>query len=880
MGENRMELGPTAAIASAIEGLLVVDGTGSIVYANPAAEKILGMPAAQIVQSSCWSWNATSVDGRPFPVEELPPLRVMRTGEPESGAEHTVQRADGTTAVLSDVATLLRDERGSIGGAVVSLTDITERRRGHDQTRAAEQTLRGFMAHATSGIALHRRGRLIYANPAMVKMLGYDSDAELVGRPVTDFVHPDERPAVAERIRAVTEERRDVPVMDERLIHRDGSTVEVQVSALPIVFEGQVTILAAIADVSERRRFQRDRDRYLSLLRATLEATADGILVVDLEGRISAFNEKFVEMWRIPPAVIDLQDDEQALSFVLDEVEDPDEFLARTRRLYADPEAECDDTVRLKGGRTYERYSRPQRIEGKCVGRVWSFRDVTERARAAEERERLLAKLEVKHELLQTVINHVPVGITLRRGANLVYELVNPAFEAIFGSKLRLGRAFAEVAPETAPELSPILERVLATGEPYRAADVPYRLRRTPDGPIEEVYFWLTFLRVPSPKGAAVLALVVDTTAQVKARQRIEALAEVAQRQAAELQSVHHSMVDGVMACDGRGRITLVNDAELNLTGVRPSDVIGATLEQCSEVLQLRHLDERPFTPAELPLARALAGEVITKSLFCSDRTGRKVYVRCNATPIRNASGEIVGAVAIDRDVSEVIEFDKLKDQFIRVAAHELKTPVAIMKGYAELLLRSSDALPNALEGGLEAIDRGATRIGRIVDDLLDVSQLQLGKMELRYEKVDLPELVDVVTRRLALSTKKHHINVVEAEPVVVRADRDRLEQVLDKLVDNAIRYSPRGGEIEVSVRVDDHEAVVCVRDRGVGIPREKQERIFQRFYRAHTDTPHDYGGMGVGLYIAREIIAQHGGEMWFESEEGSGSKFCFSLKV
>jgi signal transduction histidine kinase len=154
-----------------------------------------------------------------------------------------------------------------------------------------------------------------------------------------------------------------------------------------------------------------------------------------------------------------------------------------------------------------------------------------------------------------------------------------------------------------------------------------------------------------------------------------------------------------------------------------------------------------------------------------------------------------------------------------------------------------------------------------------------MGCLELRRERVELAELVDVVVRQVTSTTKTHPIQI-ESEPVVVFADRVRLTQVLDTLLDNAIRYSPRGGVIKVSVTTHDDEAIVCVRDHGVGIPRPKQSRIFERFYRAHTDTPHDYGGMGVGLYIAREVIEQHGGRMWFESEEGNGSEFCFSLRI
>jgi signal transduction histidine kinase len=115
---------------------------------------------------------------------------------------------------------------------------------------------------------------------------------------------------------------------------------------------------------------------------------------------------------------------------------------------------------------------------------------------------------------------------------------------------------------------------------------------------------------------------------------------------------------------------------------------------------------------------------------------------------------------------------------------------------------------------------------------------------------------------------------------VAVEADREHIEQVLANLIDNALRYSPGGGAVEVTVEGREAEAIVSVTDRGIGIPRERQAWVFQRFYRAHTGTPYDYGGMGIGLHISNEIVRRHGGRMWFESEEGRGSTFHFSLPV
>ena len=648
-------LGPTTALANAVEGLLVIDRAGMCTYANASAGRLFGVPESEVVGTPLSSWRTRAAPGAIDGDGELPAARVLRTGELEAINQHVVDRADGTSSVVIDTATAVHDDHGALEGAVVSLVEVVD------------------------GAAAAQRAR----------------DAEGV----------------------------------------------------------------MVIDVSEHKRVQRELDGSVSLLRATLESTADGLLVVDDRGHISAYNDKFVQMWRIPRSIMEAGDDQRALAFVLDQLRDPAKFIRRTTALYSDAEASSDDVLELTDGRIYERYSQPQRVAGRCVGRVWSFRDVSERCRAEAERETLLAE-------------------------------------------------------------------------------------------------------------------------QVEARHRMEALAAVAQRQAAELQHIHGSMVDSVVVCDAHGRITHVNDAETRLTGVSSDEVLGHTLDEYAKTVALRHLDGAPLTAAELPLARALAGEIVMSAAFWTESSGRRVFMRSNATPIRDAVGMIVGAVSVDRDVSSVIEFDVLKDQFIRVAAHELKTPVAIMKGYADLLLRSSERLSPALNGSLEAIARGANRIDRLVGDLLDVSQLQLGRMEIRREKLDISELVDVVTRRVALTAKKHEIRVVESEPIVVQADGTRLERVLDKLLDNAVRYSPRGGPVRVSVRVRQERAVVCVADRGVGIARDKQGRIFERFYRAHTDTPHDYGGMGVGLYISRAIIEQHGGTMWFRSTEGRGSRFCFSLPV
>ena len=183
----------------------------------------------------------------------------------------------------------------------------------------------------------------------------------------------------------------------------------------------------------------------------------------------------------------------------------------------------------------------------------------------------------------------------------------------------------------------------------------------------------------------------------------------------------------------------------------------------------------------------------------------------------------------------------------------------------------------------LEAIDRGAERINRVVDDLLDISQARLDTLHLSPVPVDLEELVRATVADVRAS--ELHRMVVRRDgsaPLMVRADRARTRQALRNLLCNALKYSPAGGTVEVVLSADRAlgEAEVSVRDYGVGIPAQRQGGIFRLFYRAHTDTPHDYGGMGVGLYMAKELIKRQGGRISFESREGEGSTFSFTLPL
>ena len=516
---------------------------------------------------------------------------------------------------------------------------------------------------------------------------------------------------------------------------------------------------------------------------------------------------------------------------------------------------------------------RPWRNERGEIGGIFIFaEDIT-------ARKRYEADLRRKGEELQAILDAVPALVMyMDTGDKLLW--VNRAYTEASGvpAEQIVGRSLREVLPD--PNVDFYLagnREVIESGVPKsfeaEMVETPYGQR------------WAETTKLPLRDAAGrisgVVVIVEDVTERKLAREQIErALADSSGR-AAELQTVLDTMADGVFACDVNGRPTFANGAMLRLFGVEGLDELPQT-EEMPVVLPFRFVDGRPVPLPAMPLARALGGESFVGEVYVvhNSRLGRDLFLRTNATPIRGATGEIVGAVVVSHDITELMELDRLKDQFVGVAAHELKTPVAIMKGYSQILLRGAATLSPPQRRMLDAIDRGANRIDRVVRDLLDVSRLRLGRLALAPERYDLAEQIAEIGQRFALAEPSHPIQPGTIEPCVVSADRDRIEHVVVNLLTNAARYSPASAEIRVELRAVGGEAVVSVIDRGVGIPKEKQGRIFEPFFRAHTDTPYDPGGMGMGLHISREIVERHGGRMWFESEEGKGSTFSFSLPL
>jgi signal transduction histidine kinase/HAMP domain-containing protein len=363
---------------------------------------------------------------------------------------------------------------------------------------------------------------------------------------------------------------------------------------------------------------------------------------------------------------------------------------------------------------------------------------------------------------------------------------------------------------------------------------------------------------------------------------------EEAERSASEARAVFYAMTDGVALTDPDGKVTAMNEAMAALCGRTEAESVGKPF---TEVVELTDERGRGLDQGERPLAVALAtGEPVAASsglallVRGAVRGGadRRLPVAVSAAPMLDPDGRVAGGVTVVRDVAREREVDEVKDALISTVSHELRTPLTLIHGFAELLVeREMD--PGRRRLAADEILQASRRLGRLIDDLLSVSRADSGRLVLAPRPFDLGPLIDRTVSPFRAATSSHSIQVELGDGLpAVHGDPDRIEQVLTNLVSNAIKYSPEGGEITVTAQhapqANPRSVTVSVRDSGIGMSDRDMEGLFNRFYRVDRDEVRVTGGTGLGLYISRRLIEEHGGRIWAESEPGNGSVFSFTL--
>lgn len=354
------------------------------------------------------------------------------------------------------------------------------------------------------------------------------------------------------------------------------------------------------------------------------------------------------------------------------------------------------------------------------------------------------------------------------------------------------------------------------------------------------------------------------------------------------LQVTLGSIGDGVIVTDTEGRITFLNGVAESLTGWSSSESITRPLDQI-----FRIVDERTRRPAENPAMRALQNGVIAglanrTLLLAKDGTERPIDD--SAAPIRGDSGAIRGAVVVFRDITDrkhaedaLKEADRRKDEFLATLAHELRNPLAPIRNSLEVIKRSQGNLA-MIEQSRSTMERQLGQMVRLVDDLIDVSRISRNKLELRKKKVELASIIDqaVEACRPLADAANHELTIsLPDEPIYLNADAVRLAQAFGNLLTNSCKFTGRGGHIELSVERLVSEAVIKVKDNGIGIPPAMLSKIFEMFTQIDQSLERTQSGLGIGLTLVKQLVEMHDGEIAAYSEgAGHGSEFIVRLPV
>lgn len=346
-----------------------------------------------------------------------------------------------------------------------------------------------------------------------------------------------------------------------------------------------------------------------------------------------------------------------------------------------------------------------------------------------------------------------------------------------------------------------------------------------------------------------------------------------------EKEQLHATLLSlgvALVMVDVNGHISLINDAASRLLG--NSAKVGAFYEDVIENTQIVELLKTAIRHGE---------EQEQEIEITLPDSQNAIILQTQTALVRSQSvhfPRVIGAVAVFNDITEIRNLERLKTSFVSAVSHELRTPLTAIKGFVSTLLQDQENyFDNKTRNEFyEIIDSECDRLKRLIDDLLSVSRIEAGRsLDMRKEQFSpLKVAIRVVRAHKAFAKKNQLILDAPKELPSIIGDADKFEQILNNLISNAIKYSPQGGEIRLILRTQDEQLQIQVRDHGIGVPADKLERIFAKFERVDNSDTRRTGGTGIGLFLVKHLVEQHGGKVWLESKLGEGSTFHIELPL
>lgn len=855
----------------------IVHGTvqGAVTYCNQAYCQITGFGCEEFLSGQVRWLDITPPEWHTLDLEQIASARAAGFCPPY---QKEFVRKDGRRVPVLVGFAYLDEARESM---VAFVADLSAQKQSEERWRAGEALLSAVLDSLPVSIIIgDQTGRLVRMNRASREIWGpppmspsIEAYRDWVGYwPETGRrVAPDEWPLSRAVLQgeSLSGVRIDIDRFD------DGSRRHLELSAAPVRNEQGMLLGGVVAclDVTERVRAEEQTRRGEALLSAVLDALPVGVVIADPSGRIVRDNAANRELWGVPPETTSWEQYGDWVAYWPDSgrrIEAHEWALARALLQGEVVRGELVECQRFgtQERRLYLNNAAPVRdASGTILAGVAAEQDVTERiqiARALQESEQQLRTLADNMDQLAWMADATGAVFWFNRRW---FDYTGTTLEAM------RGWGWTEVLPpESRERVLGKLRHCLATGQPWEDT---FPLRGQPGRSR-----WFLARAVPIHDPAGALVRWFGTGTDVTELRQVE---DALRRRERELQTLTDNSPDILTRFDRQLRYLFVNAAIEAATGHPPESFIGRTNRELGMPPALCDLWDTTI--------QAVFADGQPRSIeFRSDAMDRPHHYSARFVAERTPTGAIESVLGVTVDVTErkqmeeaLREADRKKDEFLATLAHELRNPLAPIRNGLQIL-RLADGEATATAEARVMMERQLAHLVRLVDDLLDVSRVSRGKITLKRERVTLQSvLASALEASQPLIEAGAHALVVHQpdQPVWLDGDLTRLAQVVANLLNNAAKYTPDGGRIELTGSVDAGQAVIQVCDNGSGIPRALLPHIFEMFTQANRTLDRAQGGLGIGLSLVQRLVHLHGGTVGADSPgEGQGSTFTVQLPL